>query len=364
MADNRLLNRLVKAWRNTSVLTLILSILLSTLVVGVVIALLGRNPIEAFGYFAKGAFGTKNNAIETILKAIPLTLAGLGAVVAFRSGAFNVGIEGQLALGSLAAAYVGFTFKLPPGLHLIAVMLAGAVAGGAYGFIPGWLKSRRGVNEIISSIMLNYPALHFVHWAVMRLTQKGSVMPATPFLEKTARLTAMIPGTRLHWGLLLVVLLPFAVSFLLRRTVVGYEMRAVGFNPRAARLAGINDKQRAVMAMVLSGALAGLAGAVEVAGVHFRLYDQMSPGYGFEAINVALVSLLNPIAVPFSALFFGALKTGSSELQTMTEVPRQVTMLYQGIILAFIAGQKMVEGMAVKLTSWSNRKEGTASGDS
>lgn len=361
MPETRL-RRWVNVWRNTSLITLLLSVLASTLVVGLVIGLMGRNPLAAAGYFLHGAFGTRNNLIETLLKAMPLTLAGLGAVVAFRSGSFNVGIEGQLSLGALAGAYVGYRLHLPPAVHLLAVLLAGAAAGGAYGSIPGWLKSSRKVNEIISSIMLNYPAFYFTHWAVMKLTAKGSVMPATPFMDQNARLPALIAGTRLHWGLVLGILLPLGVAYLLNRTVLGYEMRAVGFNARAARLAGVRDQNLAVLAMVLSGALAGLAGTVEVAGVHFRLYDQMSPGYGFEAINVALVSLLNPVAVPFTALFFGALKTGTSELQTMSEVPRQVTQLYQGIILAFIAGQKLLEGLALRLTARRSRKEEASDG--
>ena len=346
---NQWLIRLVDWWRETSVLTLLTSLVLAAVALALVILALGRDPIQSGALFFRGAFGSETNLIETILKALPLTLAGLGAAVAFRAGAFNVGIEGQLTLGALAAAFAGYRIHLPPVIHVVAVLLAGMVAGGLYGFIPGWLKVRRQVNEIISSIMLNYPAFYFTHWAIIRVSGKGSVMPATPFIDLTARLPIIIPGTRLHAGILLAIFLPFAIWYLLERTVLGYELRAVGHGPKAARLAGIRADQRAILAMVLSGALAGLAGAVEVAGVHYRLYDQLSPGYGFEAINVALVALLGPLAVPFSALFFGALKTGSTELQAFAKVPRQIGMLYQGIILAFIAGQKMVAGWVPRL---------------
>jgi len=299
----------------------------------------GHNPLQAYVLFIRGAFGNMFNLMETITKAIPLTIAGLAFLFAYRCGVFNIGTEGQLLVGAMAAALVGYLIKLPPVIHQIVLLIAGAVFGALYAGIAGWLKAYRGVNEILSTLMLNYPAIYLTHYLVTKIFKSPGVVPATPPISSSAVLPIIVPDTRLHAGIFIVIALIFLVDFILRKTVLGYEIRAVGFNPTAAAHSGISIRKNIIIAIMISGALAGLAGSVEVMGLHHRFFDQFSPGYGFDGISVSLVALLNPFATFFSSLFFGAMRTGSTEMQIFMEIPRQLMTLYQGIILFFIAGQ-------------------------
>jgi general nucleoside transport system permease protein len=328
----------------------IISIILSFLVVGIILILTGRNPIEAYYYFAKGSFGNLYNMTDTFSRVIPLTIAGCAFVVASRCGIFNVGIEGQLLLGGLASAIVGYALHLPAVIHLPLMLLAGMIVGGLYAFIPAWMKVYRGINEILSTIMLNYPAFYIVHYLTVKKLQAPGVVPATPMIDVTAQLPILVPDTRLHAGIIVALLVIIAVYYLLFHTVLGYEMRAVGVNREAARYNGIPVEKRMITAMVISGALAGLAGAVEIAGVHHRFLDQFSPGYGYDSITVSLVGMSHPFGTFIAAIFFGALKTGNLEMAIFTNIPRQLVSLLSGIVMLFLASQNLIRNQLFALT--------------
>ena len=335
--------------KRQSVFTTILAVALAFVVVGLLLAATGRNPFNAVYYFAKGSFGNLFNMADTISRVVPLTIAGIAFLVGAQCAVFNVGVEGQLLLGALVSAIVGYAVKLPAYLHLPLMLLSGALAGGLYALIPAWLKTKRKVNEILSTIMLNYPATYFTHFMVLKVLPMEGVVPATPFIADTARLPTLLAGTRLHAGVIVMVLVVILAYILLYKTSLGYEMRAVGFNQTAARYHGIPVEKRMNFAFFLSGALAGLAGAVEVAGVHYRFLDQFSPGYGYDSITVALVGLLNPFGVIISATLFGALKTGILEMSVYSGIPRQLTTLINGIVVLFVAAKDIMQPGFVKL---------------
>lgn len=328
--------------KQQTVFVTIIAVVLAFVVVGLLLAGTGRNPFNAVYYFVRGSFGNFFNTADTISRVVPLTIAGIAFLVGAQCAVFNVGVEGQLLLGALASAIVGFAVKLPAVIHLPLMLLAGALAGGLYGLIPAWLKTKRGVNEILSTIMLNYPATYLTHFLTVKVLPVEGVVPATPFIEETAKLPTLLAGTRLHAGVFVMLLVIIFAYILLYKTSLGYEMRAVGFNQTAARFHGIPVEKRMVLSFFLSGALAGLAGAVEVAGVHYRFLDQFSPGYGYDSITVALVGLLNPFGVLISATLFGALKTGILEMSVYSGIPRQLVTLINGIVVLFVAAKDIL----------------------
>ena len=330
--------------KRDEVFSSLIALIIAFLIVGILLLFTGRAPGEALYYFIKGAFGNASNISNTISRVIPLTIAGIAFLIGAKCAVFNVGIEGQLVLGALASAIVGYVVKLPKAIHLPLMLLSGALAGGLYAFIPAWLKTKRKVNEILSTIMLNYPASYFTHFMVLKVLPMDGIVPATPFIADSARFLTLIDGTRLHSGFIVAILVVLFAYFFLQKTSIGYEMRAVGLNKEAAEFHGIPVDKRMILAFVLSGALAGLAGAVEVAGVHYRFLDQFSPGYGYDSITVAMVGLMNPIGIIFSATLFGALKTGILDMSVYTEIPRQLTTLINGIVVLLIASKEMIRG--------------------
>ncbi len=329
--------------KNSAVFASVLAVIFAFLVVGILLLSSGRNPVEAFGYFLDGAFGDMFNFANTVSRVVPLLIAAIAFIIGAKCSVFNVGIEGQLLLGALASAVVGYIIELPKAIHLPLTLLAGTLAGGLYALIPGWLKVYRKVNEILSTIMLNYPAFFFNHYIVLNVTPLEGVIPATPFVNETAKFINLVPGTRLHAGVIVAAIVVVAAYILLQRTTMGYEMRAVGFNQEAARYHGIPVEKRMMLAFFISGCLAGLAGAVEMAGVHYRYLDQFSPGYGYDSITVAMVGLLHPFGAIFSATLFGALKTGILDMAVYTEIPRQLVTLINGIVVLFISAKSLVQ---------------------
>jgi simple sugar transport system permease protein len=289
-----------------------------------------------------GAFGSINGLAETLVKATPLLLASLGVSVAFRSRLFNVGAEGQLYIGALAATLVAFrTGGLAPGLAIALVILAGALGGGAWGLIPGYLKARHGLDEIIVTIMLNYVATLLISFLVRNnLRDPSGYLPHSAPLPSATVLPVIVAGTRLHAGLFIALAAALLVFILLWRTRVGYELRMVGTGPEAARAAGINVALTTVVAMTISGALAGLAGMSEVAGVHHRLLEDISPGYGFTAIAIALLGGNSPLGITLASFLFAGLDVGSSAMQTRVGVPVHVVTVIQGAIILLVVGRE------------------------
>jgi len=316
----------------------VLSVLLALGMLSLALFVLGYAPLPALSALTSGAFGSGAAWTATLLKASPLLFTGLGVALSFRCGVWNIGAEGQLYAGALAATAVA-TRLLPraPALVLAPLTtLSGAAGGALLAAIAGGLRAARGVSEVISTILLNFVAIQFVALAVHGPLQETSrAYPQSDALPGAALLPAV---GRLHVGVAIAVALAFGVHLLISRTSLGFRMRAVGLSPTAARFAGISPERHALVSIAIAGALAGLAGAFEVAGVTERLYEGLSPGYGYTAIAVALLARLNPLAVVPAALFFGALEAGAGAMQRTAGVPSVVTQIVQGlVILVFVA---------------------------
>ncbi|HEY8346958.1 MAG TPA: ABC transporter permease [Symbiobacteriaceae bacterium] len=322
----------------------ILSIALGLLVGTLFILVAGADPVEAYSALFRAVAGSPRAIGETLVATTPLIFTGLAVALAFRCGLFNIGVEGQYMVALLASALAGYYLHLPRGIHALVTLAAGALAGAIWAAIVGILKAYRGVHEVINSIMLNYIALYFTHYLLMYYFREPSNRAAaTPYILETARLTSgLIPGSRLHTGIFIALAAAFFVWFFLWKTPAGYEIRAVGHSPGAAEYAGINVKKNIILAMVLSGALSGLAGAVQTQGVMFKFYEQMGfIGYGFDGIAVALLGRNHPMGVIFGALLFGALTQGSGSMQAVAGVPKTVVWIVQGTVVFFVAAENI-----------------------
>ena len=330
-------------------LTPFISIAIAMLVSSVFIVATGGNPVEAFSALFQGAFGSQRAIGETLLRSTPLVFTGLGLAYGFRSGLFNIGAEGQLFLGGLAAAWVGLLVGgLSWMISIPLILLAAAFAGAAWAFIPALMKARIGANEVITTMMFSYIGRYIVSWAVTGpLADKGGI-PQTPQLPGNAvlpRLNLIFPflkPTRAHAGILVALIAVVIVWFLLKHTVLGFEARSVGFNPFASQAGGISVSSTIIKSLCISGAFAGLAGAVEVMGVYGRLFDQFSSGFGFTGIAVALLAKNNPWGVLAAALLFGALDAGAGTMQLEANVSQKVILIIQGVIIFMIGAESIV----------------------
>ena len=309
----------------------------------------------AYGALLSGAVGSSSAVSETIVAATPLMLAGLGIALGFRAGLFNIGAEGQVIAGGLAAGYVGFAIHgLPVFVHLPLALLAGFVGGALWGFVPGILKATTGAHEVITTIMLNYVALNLSLYLLASSTfrRPGRIDPISKVVAVPSRLPHLAgQGLRLHAGIIVALLAAVAVAWLLGRSTWGFELRAAGANPAAASTAGIDIRRATVMAMVLSGSLAGLAGAGEVLGVQFSLAPGFSGGLGFAAITVALLGRASPLGVVLAALLFGALRAGGLNMQAATSTPIDIVTVIQSLIVIFVAAPALVRAIyRIKVT--------------
>lgn len=293
---------------------------------------------------------------DTLVRATPLMIAGLGVAIAFRGGVFNIGAEGQLLIGAVAATITTLSCGRELGaVTPIFAMAAGAVGGAAWAGIAAELKKRFGVLEIISTIMLNFIAVYLVSYLVRGPLQEPTrIFPQSRTFPPYTHLPILIPGTRLHLGFAAGVALSILIALLLRHTAAGFRIRAVGSSARAAASAGQIDVARTSLRIfLLSGALAGIAGSIEVNGVTFALYENLSPGYGYTAIAVALIAGLNPLAVILSGILFGALETGAIAMQREFAVPSSLATVVEAIlILATVAaaafrGKSLVHKAAI-----------------
>lgn len=285
---------------------------------------------------------------ETLTVATPLILAGLGVMMAFRAGMFNIGAQGQIVIGAALAAYVGFSWNLPVGLHLVVVILAGILGGGLWAGIAGFLKARTGAHEVIVTIMLNYIALNLVAYflTLPSWLRPGSNNPISPIVPESAQLPLILGDNfRLHLGFIIALAAVVFCWWLLNRSTVGFEMRAVGANPAAARTAGMNVSKGYIVAMVVAGALAGLAGVAQISGTEHALTVGIAATFGFDAITVALLGRSKPLGTLFAGLLFGALRAGGVGMQTETGVPIDIVLVVQSFIVLFIAAPPLVRAM-------------------
>lgn len=326
---------------------------LAALAVGaVMLILLGANPLQSYGAMFDGAFGSQNAIADTIVKATPLLLVGLGICIAFRGGVINIGGEGQLIAGAVVGTYVGLSFPESPALVVVpAALFGGFLAGAIWGGIPGLLKAYYGVNEILSTIMMNAIAVQIMNFLLRGpmidpvQLERASRIPETARLSRAFDLPRLVP-TRLHLGALIAVLLAVAVYIFLWRTTIGYRIRAVGLNPEASTYAGINVKRYVVLSLLLSGAFAGLAGAVQVFGVHhFMFTDGSAAGFtgsaGFNGIVAALFGKLHPIGTIPASFIFGALLVGANSLQRVSQVPSALITALNGLVVVFVVSSEI-----------------------
>lgn len=317
----------------------VLSILMALLFGWVFLWLYGLNPAETYLRMWEGAFGNSYAVSETLVKAIPLMLLGLGLSLAFRMKLWNIGGEGQLYMGAFAASGVALSFSYLPALILLPSMaLAAFVAGGLWALIPGALRAYWNVNETITTLMLNYVAIFWVDSLIFGPWKDPASLgfPLSPRFSVQAYLPT-IGDTRVHIGLLIALLMAVLFYFLLQYTRWGYEVKVVGESPAAARYAGISVVKNILLVMLISGGIAGLAGMIEVAGITHRLQQGISPGYGFTAIIVAWLGVLNPFAIIIVAFLFGALLVGGFGLQ-IYGLPFSIVLMLQGAVLFFLLG--------------------------
>jgi general nucleoside transport system permease protein len=313
-----------------------------TALVSLLAAAAGHDPLQALGALWGGSLGSRYAVLSaTLVRATPLVLTGLAVALAFTAGVWNIGAEGQLLAGGTAATVVGIAAGPSMGwLTWILALIAGGVAGAMWALLPAWLRRRFGVLEVISTIMMNFVALYLVGYLVRGPLQEPlRIYPQSPTLPDAAHLPILIGGTRLHSGFLLALLCALGLWWALRSTAVGFRIRVSGSNADAARSAGLIDVGRtALRAFLVSGMLAGLAGAVEVTGVTYSLYENLSPGYGYTAIAVALVGALHPLLTVLSGILFGALEAGASAMQRDAGIPSVLATVVEASIIFLLLG--------------------------
>ncbi len=317
----------------------ILGVAIAFLIGALIIKLSGGDPIVAYKQMVNGALGGSRQLTETALKSTPLLLIGLGLAVAFQARVWNIGGEGQFYIGALAGGYVALTFShLPTYLLIPLMMIMGMLGGALWGLIPALLRIYRGINEIITTLMLNYVAFFFIEYMVrVPLRDPDGYIPESAQFVKAARLPGLF-STRLHIGVFLALSMVPVVYFLIWHTPIGFRLRAIGSKDSVARFAGINIEKNVVFALMFSGALAGLAGLIEVSFLHSRLKGGMSGGYGFTGILVALLGRLNPFGVLLASLFFTSLNIGSYTMHTMTQLPITLADTLQALMVLFVLG--------------------------
>jgi general nucleoside transport system permease protein len=310
----------------------------------VLLLILGAKPGEAYLALFRGAVGSTFGITQTFVKATPLLLVGLGISIAFRARCINIGGEGQMILGAVAATWIALSLKGLPQVLLIPLTLLGSIIAGAFwGFIPGILKARFRVNEILSTIMLNSIALQLMNFLLQGPLMDPKGIESGTYLAQSARLpdhawlTRIIPRTMLHSGIFIALAMAALVYVLLWRTTIGYRIRAVGLNPDSSRYSGINVPMHQVLALTLAGALAGLAGAVEVLGVQHRLLEGLTSGYGFTGIVAALLGWLHPLGLIPASVFFGGLLVGADSMQRAVQFPSALIGTILGLIVLFVS---------------------------
>ncbi|MDZ4655479.1 MAG: ABC transporter permease [Coriobacteriia bacterium] len=348
-----------RAWMTVvqKVGTPLISVILAIGIGSVIMWASGYDPVAAFAALFKGSFGGPKQIGDTLLRATPLILTGLAVAYGFRAGLFNIGAEGQLFMGGLAAAWLGVALTGLPWIVMVPLLVVAAMlAGAAWAFVPAILKARIGAHEVITTMMFTYIGRYIVSWLVVGPLKAPGQIPQTDavsiesqlpriqalFSEATLEALPFLKLGRTHLGIVVAVIAALVVWFILKYTTLGYENRAVGFNPWASETGGISVQWTTVKALCISGALAGLAGAVEVMGVHHRIFDQFSSGFGFTGIAVALLAKNHPLGVIPAAILFGALSAGAGTMQLEAHVPQKIILIIQALVIFLVAAEEIV----------------------
>ncbi len=325
---------------------IVMTVLLFCIACSLILAV-GSSVISSFSSFFNGVLGSWYGFSEVLVRATVLILAGLGVSIGFRTGFFNIGAEGQIYMGGAAAAAAGMLFPGLPGILLGPIACASALlAGGLWAMIPGFFKSRFGLSEVLMTIMFNYIAINIVGLLVRTVMKDPSYpLPMSPEIPQAMQLPYLMMPTRLHAGLIIALLSAAAVYLLMWRTVSGFTMRAVGLNPRGALCSGISCTRNILLASLLSGGLAGIAGYSEIAGIHYRLLEGFSPGFGYVAIIIALLGKNHPAGIVIAAIGIAGLQTGSMTMQRQAGVPASISWIIMGTLVLLILARKAIMQM-------------------
>ncbi|MCZ2121129.1 MAG: ABC transporter permease [Anaerolineales bacterium] len=345
----------------------ILAVVTGLIIGAIVIVVSGASVAKAYGALFVGSFGNPldffaalktlfasgdNAALikaiypftESLVTATPYIFAGLSVAVGFRCGLFNIGAEGQFFVGALCSAFVGYSLQgLPMLIHLPLALLGGALGGGIWGMIPGYLKARFGAHEVVNTIMMNWIAFKLSDWLLNGPMKASGFRPVTPNIQASAELPRFFSDPlRFNLGFFLALLFAYLVYWFLFKTTLGFEIRSVGANPDAAKYAGMNIIKNFVLVMAISGGLAGLAGSAQVLGVDHWVGQGFSAGYGFDAIALALLGKSHPLGVVLAALLFGFLRSGATNMQSMAGIPIDIISIIQGLVIVFIAAPDII----------------------
>ncbi len=347
-----------------SLMVPILAIISGLLVASIFVLIAGVNPLVAYGELFQAGFScaslTHCNLFTTLQLGTPLILTGLSAVVAFRSGLFSLGQEGQLLLGGMMAAWLGYAVHLPPVVHTLFAMTAAMLVGGIYGWFPGVLRVKLGVNEIISTIVLNNIAILFVRYLInFPLRADQSTTAYSPLIDQTARMLPFEPGSKWGPGFIIAILFVIAVTIYLFRTRPGYEERMSGQAPFFARFGGVPSEGAAIRGMFFSGAISGMAGAIQALGVHYRMLDGFSAGLGFDGLTAAILGQVHPVGTALVALFFAGVRQGAQVgLQFSAHVPRELGGGIIALMIVFVAADQLYLANIHRVSAWVGRIRG------
>lgn len=318
----------------------ILALILAFFILSILLLWQGFNPFNVVVELFKGAFGGIQNFAASLVLATPLILGGLGIAISFRCGIFNIGGEGQIYLGALAGTMVGVYFgHLPAYLLIPLCLLASVIAGGLWALIPGYLKIKKGFNEVITSVLLNYVGVNFVNYTLASFFKDHSKLNHQSLpIGEGARLTKLVPGSELNTSFIIALFLSLLVYLVFYKTDWGFKLRMVGLNSEAARTSGVNISKYLLLAIIASGAFIGIAGSAQVMGYEYVLMQNFSPNTGYDVIAVALMGNLHPFGVVVAAIFMGALRNGTTVMQIMLGVPVTILGIIQGIVILCIVG--------------------------
>jgi simple sugar transport system permease protein len=319
-----------------------LAILIAMALGAVIILMIDENPIAVFLTLMRGAFGDEEKIAGTLLQTTPILICGIAACIGLRGGMFNVGIEGQLFLGGFAAAWVGFTFDLPPVLHVLAAISLAVVAGAAWVAVPAFFRVRFGTNEVVSTILANYIATLLTSYFTIFLFKRPGGWSETPPIHESAFLPELFSFSRLNIGLLIGLALAITVAAFFRWTSTGYSVTMVGSASKFAEYGGIDVRRVGFGVLLASGAVGGLAGGIETLGVHHRFMEGFAPGFGFDGVIAALLANGSPIGTIFTALFFGALRSGSLLLEVDTTASREIITVIQALIILAVSADLLM----------------------
>ncbi len=330
------------AGKRSRLTDVLLIILLTVAAAALLILLCGASPAEAFILFCRGIFRSPQSFAEIFVKACPLILTGLGCAVAFRTGFMNIGAEGQFYVGALIGTMVSLRLPFQGIPNILLALIAGFAGGGLWALTAALLKSRFGISEIIVTIMLNYIAINFLGYAVRSFLQdpEGNV-PQSAKIDPASQLTAIIPSTRFHGGIVIAVLCTAVVWYLVYRTTVGYELGVVGFNPRAALVGGLSVAKNIVISAFLSGGLSGLAGVIEVIAIQKKLLEGISGSCGYTAVLIALIASNHPVGVLAAACIYAAVQVGTGSMQRQLGVPNAIVSILIGLVVLLILSKRI-----------------------